>query len=433
MRRLLTLGSLFLLISAETASAHPLGNFTINHFARVMVAGDTLYIRYVVDMAEIPTLQGVRPAVSGLSVKLDGAPVALRRPLRVVREAVTHPRGAAGLRTTRYQVILVGPRVHRSTRIEVVDHNYPGRIGWREIVVGANTTSASDELRAYPKDLLQSPLDVTSVSATVGPTSDPPPTLLTGKAATAPDRVSDSGYASLVARDNLSLLVVLASLGLAVFWGAVHALSPGHGKSIISAYLIGSRGTPWHAVLLGLITTATHTVGVFALGGITLLLSQWIVPETLYPWINLAAGLLVVVVGASVLVRRARYAHVHVHVHAHAHAHAHHYGDQGHSRSSLIAVGVSGGLLPCPSALVVLLAAITLHRVAFGMLLVLAFSVGLAVSITLMGLIAVYAKRVFARFDGRGRVMTLLPAASAVVILLAGLAMTARALPHIGT
>jgi ABC-type nickel/cobalt efflux system permease component RcnA len=248
--------------------------------------------------------------------------------------------------------------------------------------------------------------------------------LLAGKALAAPDRIADSGFASLVGRRRLSAFVILGSLALAVFWGAAHALSPGHGKTIVSAYLIGSRGTPWQAALLGLITTATHTAGVFALGGVTLLLSQWIVPDRLYPWLDLSAGLMVVGVGAAVLFARARHARAHHHGHEHHHHHA-------HDRRSLLAVGISGGLLPCPSALVVLLAAISLHRVAFGMLLVVAFSVGLAVAITAVGLAAVLAKSAFGRFDGRGRVLNMLPALSALVIVLAGVAMVARALPKV--
>ena len=220
--------------------------------------------------------------------------------------------------------------------------------------------------------------------------------------------------------------MVLISLALAIFWGAAHALSPGHGKTIVSAYLVGSRGTPWHAALLGLITTATHTAGVFALGGITLLLSQWIVPDTLYPWLDLSAGLMVVAVGSAVLFGRSRHAHAHRHGHEHHH---HHHGES--EKRSLLAVGISGGLLPCPSALVVLLAAISLHRVAFGMLLVFAFSLGLAVAITLVGLVAVMAKSMFARFDGRGRLLSVLPAVSALVIVLAGVGMVARALPKV--
>jgi len=419
MKRLLLLVTLLFLLAPAGAFAHPLGNFTVNRFARVEIAGDRLYVRYVVDMAEIPTLQRVPLRVGALRVSIDGHPV----PLRIVRAGLAHPQGAAGLRTTRFQAILAGPHVSRASRVTVDDGNYAGRIGWKEIVFGATTRSASDELRAYPKDLLSSPLDVSHASASLAPTHDAPPALLTGKALAAPDRVAESGFASLVGRRHLSALVILASLALAVFWGAAHALSPGHGKTIVSAYLVGSRGTPWHAALLGLITTATHTAGVFALGGITLLLSQWIVPDRLYPWLDLSAGLLVVGVGAAVLAARTRHARAHHHGHEHDHHH--------HEHRSLVAVGISGGLLPCPSALVVLLAAISLHRVAFGMLLVLAFSAGLALAITAVGLVAVLAKSAFGRFDGRGRLLAVLPAVSALVILLAGVAMVARALPKV--
>ena len=231
--------------------------------------------------------------------------------------------------------------------------------------------------------------------------------------------------------------MVLASLALALFWGAAHALSPGHGKTIVTAYLVGQRGTPRHAALLGLIVTATHTIGVFALGLVTLALSQFIVPDQLYPWLNLASGLLVVAIGASVLAARWRRTRARPRRHGHDH-HAHHHHHE-HARDgrpsfrSLLAVGVSGGLLPCPSALVVLLAAISLHRVAFGLLLIVAFSAGLALAITGIGLVAVLAKRAFARASFDGAVLRALPAPSArSVILVAGVAMTSRhALPKV--
>jgi nickel/cobalt transporter (NicO) family protein len=417
-------------VVVPAAAAHPLGNFTINHFSRVEVAGQRIYVRYVVDMAEIPTLQRVPVTTSGLELRVDGA---LRR-LRVLRTALAHPRGAAGLRTTRFQAILVGPTVGRDTRIEYRDNSYPGRIGWKEIVVGAQTRSTSDELRAYPKDLLSSPLDVRSMSATVSPNNDAPPTVLSGAALRAPDRIADSGFAKLIGRGNLSFWVILASLGVALFWGAAHALSPGHGKTIVTAYLVGTRGTPRHAALLGLITTVTHTTGVFALGGVTLALSAFIVPDALYPWINVASGTLVVVVGLAALTSRWRTAHEHGHEHAHSHSdhsHGHHHHDAPRDTRGLVAVGISGGLLPCPSALVVLLAAISLHRVAFGMLLIVAFSVGLALTITGIGLLAVLAKRAFSRIDVNGGMMRILPAASALVIVVAGVAMTARAIPEL--
>jgi ABC-type nickel/cobalt efflux system permease component RcnA len=427
-KRLPLLGALAAaLLAPVAAQAHPLGNFTINRFARVEVSGHRLYVRYVLDMAEIPTYQAREAGVDAdayarrltrrLHVTLAGRPATFVP----IAHALAFPRGVGGLHTLRLELILRGPRVDATAHLVVRDTNYAGRIGWKEIVVGAQTPSTSDELRAYPKSLLQSPLDVTSATASVAPTNDPVPHLTRGQALAAPDRVADSGFASLVGRSHLSVLAILASLAAAVFWGAAHALSPGHGKSIVTAYLIGQRGTARHAALLGLIVTATHTVGVFALGLVTLALSAFVVPDQLYPWLNLTAGVLVITIGLSVL--RAR-------LHA-RHAHDHHHHEHDLSARSLLAVGVSGGLLPCPSALVVLLAAISLHRVAFGLLLIVAFSAGLALSITGIGLVAVFAKQLFRRTSFDGRLVQLLPAASAFVILAAGVAMTARALPRI--
>ena len=437
MKKLVVLAALAAaLVAPAAASAHPLGNFTVNRFARVEVAGHTLYVRYVLDLAEIPTYQarqrGVDPAayakqIAGrLHVTVDGRAATLV-PLA---HALAFPKGVAGLHTMRLQVILRGPDVSGPARLTVRDTNYAGRIGWKELVVGARTHSASDELRAYPKSLLASPLAVTSATATVAPTGDDPPTLLSGRALQAPDRVADAAFTHLIGRGHLSALVILASLAAALFWGAAHALSPGHGKTIVSAYLVGKRGTPRDAVLLGLIVTVTHTIGVFALGLVTLALSQWIVPDRLYPWLNLTAGLAVVAVGLAVL--RAR-AGEWLHERAHRHGHHHHHHDHEHdlSRRGLLAVGISGGILPCPSALVVLLAAISLHRLAFGLVLIVAFSAGLALSITGIGLLAVYAKRVFARASFDGLLIRALPAVSALVILVAGVAMTAHALPKV--
>jgi nickel/cobalt transporter (NicO) family protein len=419
------------LLAPAAASAHPLGNFTINRFSRVEVSGHRLYVRYVLDMAEIPTFQAgridahayARRIARNAKLEVAGKAAALV-PLGT---ALAHPRGAAGLRTTRLELILAGPKLSGQASISYRDDNYKDRIGWKEIVVG-NAQSTSDELRAYPKNLLQSPLDITSVKTQLAPTSGPdlPPALSSGKTLEAPDRVADAGFSSLIGRHHLSALVILASLAAAFFWGMAHALSPGHGKTIVAAYLVGQRGTPWHAAALGAIVTATHTIGVFALGLVTLALSAFIVPEQLYPWLNLVSGVLVVAIGATVF--RSRFRH---RGHTHGHTHHHHHEHKAPSRRSLVAVGVTGGLLPCPSALVVLLAAISLHRVAFGMLLIVAFSAGLALSITGIGLVAVFAKQVFKRASFEGRLVRLLPAASALVILAAGLAMTVRALPKV--
>jgi ABC-type nickel/cobalt efflux system permease component RcnA len=234
-------------------------------------------------------------------------------------------------------------------------------------------------------------------------------------------------FESLVARDDLGLGVVLVSLAIAMFWGAAHALTPGHGKAIVAGYLVGSRGTPRHAFALGAIVTATHTIGVFALGLVTLLLSQFIVPEELYPWLTVASGLLVVGVGGAVLLRRlGRSAAAHHHHHDGGSDHGH-----GYSRAGLLGVGVSAGLLPCPSALVVLLSAIALHRIGLGLALIFAFSLGLAATVTAIGLVAVFARRLFGRVSLNGPLVRALPAVSALVIIGVGVGLTVNALPEV--
>ena len=447
------------------ADAHPLGNFTINRYSRVEPSGNRLYVLYVLDMAEIPTFQA-KPDVEAKGEAAYATALAASlakhvqatigdRPveLRPVEHVLAFPPGQASLRTTRLEVLLSSPPLVRGGALRYADHNYAGRIGWKEIVVqsssgahvtgsSAPTTSISHELLSYPKNLLQSPLDVTEAHAEITPgTGDgSPPTLIPRSVLdqrVGVRAVSDGGFASLITKDHLSVGVVLISLAVALFWGAAHALSPGHGKSIITAYLVGSRGTARHAFLLGGTVTITHTIGVFALGLVTLSLSQFILPEQLYPWLNLISALLIVGVGVSVLRWRMREwrrpAGHHHHDHDHGHGHDHHHGhdDPALSTRRLLGLGISGGIIPCPTALVVLLAAISLHRVGYGLVLIVAFSLGLAATMTGLGLAAVAARGAFSRVDMGGRAIRILPALSAVVVLALGLAMTARALPHV--
>jgi nickel/cobalt transporter (NicO) family protein len=433
MRKLVVaLVAAFLLALPAASSAHPLGNFTTNQFSRVEVSGPRLYVHYVLDLAEIPSFQAgridarayARRIAAGLRLELDGVPA------RLVPQAtaLARPPGAGGLRTTRLEVALRGPTLSERTDVRYRDTNFADRVGWKEIVVGSDSPSRSRELRAYPEALLESPLDIRSVSARLAPQPGPatPPVLDARSSAQAPARTEDSGFASLIGRDGLGFWVVVTSLAAAFFWGVAHALSPGHGKAIVTAYLVGQRGTPRDAMLLGLIVTATHTVAVFALGLVTLLLSQFIVPERLYPWLTLVSGVLVVAIGGSIL--RARWKRRRYGAH---HGHHHHHHDESPSRRSLVAVGVSGGILPCPSALVVLLAAISLHRVGFGLILIVAFSAGLALAITAIGLVAILAGRAFSRLSFEGRIVRMLPAGSALVILVVGLVMTANAVPNV--
>jgi len=495
----LLIGLVLALLVPAAAFAHPLGNFTINHFTRIQPSGDRIYLLYVLDMAEIPTFQAkddvaangqaayaselARQIRGNLALQVGGKPLDLRE----LRHAIAFPDGVGGLKTTRLEIVFDAGAVSGGPLpLTYSDDNFSGRLGWKEIVLepasgavavssSVPSASVSDELRAYPQDLLTSPLDVTAAEAELEPgeTAGPPPTLLDGKDLQAPARAvskTESGFGSLITKENLSVGVILLSLLVAIFWGAAHALSPGHGKAIVAAYLVGARGKPRHAVYLGLITTATHTVGVFALGLITLALSEFIVPDQLYPWLNLVSAMLVVIVGVTVLRSRILdwwrgrshpgahahghdhrhehshdHGHPHDHDHDHAHPHDHDHGD-GHSHGGthhrhvpeegtgmrgLVAVGISGGLLPCPTALVVLLAAISLHRVGYGLVLIVAFSIGLAATITCIGLLAIGARRVFNRVNFDGRLVRLLPAVSALVILAFGIAMTVRALPGV--
>lgn len=439
MRRLVVVlvGLAALALPAITA-AHPLGNFTVNRYAGIEVAGDRVYVRYVLDIAEIPTFQ-IGDRVRGrtyaarlardLELLVDGR----RAPLRVVERRVTSRAGAGGLATLRLEFVYEGGPAGRELRF--LDRALPGRVGWREVTLSARDgadvirssvppTSESDELRAYPDDLLRAPLDVSEASAVVvpGTTTGAPPRI---GAVDQPSRHA-GGLEALVERD-LTPAVVLLSLLVAAFWGAAHALTPGHGKALVAAYLVGTRGTPRHAFVLGGTVTIAHTAGVFALGIVTLGLSQLILPEQLYPWLTLVSGLLVIGVGAAVLRQRLRH-HDHHHDHGHAHHHEH---DGALTSKGILGVGIAAGLLPCPSALVVLLSAIALHRVALGLVLIVAFSIGLAATITAIGLVAVLARRAFGRLSLDGPVVRALPAVSAALILLVGVVITVRAVPGV--
>ena len=441
------------------ADAHPLGNFTVNHYSGIELAGSRVYVRFVLDLAEIPTYQeGGRVRARGyaagvareLELRVDGT----RARLVPLAHRVSSRPGAGGLPTLRFEVIYRASRGGRS--LSFADRTFASRIGWREITISARdgarlvnasapATSRSDELRAYPQALLRSPLDVRTATARYVPGDT------AGAAPVVDDRAAPAhrggGFEALVERGKLSPGIVVLSLLVAAFWGAAHALTPGHGKALVAGYLIGTRGRPRDAVLLGATVTATHTAGVFGLGLVTLLLSRFVVPEQLYPWLTLVSGLLVVAVGAAVLRQRLRGRRQAVSdfsrtpapapEHHHGHDHHHHHGVRlksdtaGTSSGGIVGVGIAAGLLPCPSALVVLLSALALHRIGFGFALIVAFSLGLASTITGIGLVAVLARRVFSRVSLDGPLVRLLPALSAVVILLVGVALTVRAIPGV--
>ncbi len=514
-----------LLAMPATMFAHPLGNFTVNRYSRIEADQGELSLTYIVDMAEIPAHQQ-RTEIDGnhdgnvdeaeqqayldtltaslentLQLTLNGQTV----PWQLLDQELTFPVGQAGLPTLRVVTHWQAAVADDAAVLDATysDQSFPDRLGWQEVVVAGSkavslldssvpATGVSAELTKYPQELLQSPLNVheatfrfeplagsTSDSSTqgvnVGVNAGVNAAETTITTAMAPLRTGlpADPFTELINIGTLSPFAILLALLAAFGWGAAHAFSPGHGKTVVAAYLVGSRGTVAHALFLGVTTTVTHTAGVFVLGLITLFASQYILPETLYPWLSVLSGLLVVAIGLSLIWSRWRnpsqthhlheeihgeihgemhghahdhdHGHAHDHDHDHAHAHGvHSHGGHTHSHlppgtdgapitwRSLLALGVSGGLLPCPSALVLMLGAISLHRVGFGLALIILFSLGLASVLTIIGITLVYAGKYFERIPESGRLLRLLPVASAIVITAVGVGITIQALLNSG-
>jgi ABC-type nickel/cobalt efflux system permease component RcnA len=224
--------------------------------------------------------------------------------------------------------------------------------------------------------------------------------------------------------------VLVTALAVAFFLGAAHALTPGHGKAIVAAYLAGSRGRIQDAVFLGTVVTMTHTATVFALGLFTLYASTRVSLDRIYPWLALLSGVLVMVIGAWLLWRRWRsrgHSHEHGHPHGHEHTHDHRHHPETPGKGSLVSLGISGGLVPCPEALVVLMISISLRRVGIGLAVLVSFSLGLAVVLISIGVAMVVAAPMVRRLSGEGRWLRALPVISAAVVTVLGTAMTVQA------
>jgi nickel/cobalt exporter len=247
----------------------------------------------------------------------------------------------------------------------------------------------------------------------------------------------------------------VTAMALAFFLGAVHALTPGHGKAIVAAYLVGSRGRVIDAVSLGGIVTFTHTFTVFVLGLATLFASQHVALDRIYPWLSLASGLLVAGIGGWLLWTRLRggghghhhhhhehhhHDHEHEHVHDHHHTHDdhshdhhhdhhdHHHDHHDHGKGGLLSLGISGGLVPCPEAMVVLMLSITLRKLAFGLALLVSFSLGLASVLIAIGVAMVLAGPALKKFTGsESRLLKALPVGSAVVVTILGIGLVMQA------
>jgi ABC-type nickel/cobalt efflux system permease component RcnA len=451
---------------AGVAGTHPMGNFSVNHYARLEPGPHGVAIRYVMDLAEIPTfemlqqwgphadpqkkaLEQAREWAAQLEVAVNGR----RLPVRVLRAHVVLAEGAGNMQVARVTADL---QVEATAgRFTYEDRNYEGRSGWKEIV-GPGGKDRSASLTAYPQDpMVAPPQELKTAFSWTAPVPAPAPgitaaprspeTLASATPSSpapippAAGQVVKGDYLSrLLHRDEIGWRLTLIGIAVAFGLGAMHAMSPGHGKTIVAAYLVGSRGTFKHALFLGAMVTFTHTASVFLLGFVTLFLSKYVLPEKLFPILGAISGLSIVCVGAMLFFRRLRargHHHPHHHDHDHAHGYVHDHGD-GHSHShvpegeitmgSLIALGASGGLVPCPSALVVLLSAISLGRAGLGILLLVGFSAGLAVVLMGMGVLVLCVGNLLPsseRLTG-SRAFQLLPVASAAVIACVGLVMT---------
>lgn len=528
---------------------HPLGNFSISQYTAIRVHRDAVELRYLIDLAEIPTFQeiqdtglvpevghpSVRPYLSrkietlkeGLRLEVDGLPL----PLQAQSSEVIFPPGAGDLPTMKLGVIYRAslPSSTAATRsLHYQDGNFPDRVGWKEIIAVARpgvtfsrstvpSRDRSRELADYPTDLMDSPPQdraarlaftrdslpaaglppppsargsspptETVASGQVPPTerATPRPSRTTEQPASGAPRATEqpapavgadappsepalrleankqttprNALTDLVRTKELSLGIVVLALAIAISLGAFHALEPGHGKTVVAAYLVGARGTAWHAVLLGLVVTISHTAGVYVLGAVTLFASRYVVPERLYPWLAVGSGLVIAVVGFTLFLRRyAGHGQPHAHPHEHADTHHHHQGPDGHSHEhshghgehshhhvdpghavtlpALVGLGVTGGIVPCPAALVVLLSSLAMNRIGFGLLLIVAFSVGLAAVLIVIGLLMVYARRFMGRFQGEGPlIQRWLPLTSSAVITVLGVAIAIQGLMSAG-
>ena len=496
------------LLPASAALAHPLGNFTVNTADRLVVTSGGLTVQHVVDLAELPTVQlgqaraGVDTDRDGtlspseltayaarecarvaplLELQVDGRPA----PLVLTGSTGTSAEGAApGLRTTRLECDYdsgVRPR----SQVAFTDRAADERNGWREVTAASDcgplrdssvpATSPSGLLRTYPEDLLQSPSNVTAASFGVAGGA------CTGssEAGNAADRVESSrgldrlsrAFTGFVNPSELSVALGVLAVLASVLFGALHALAPGHGKTVMAAYLVGQRGTRRQALQLGVFVTVSHTASVLLVG---LLVTGAAIakPELVVPATEVVSGVLLGAVGVYLLVlavRRLRatpdHAHDHPHPHEHDHPHdhaeparvlttvggpsptpaaplVHSHGGRAHSHAplpegrmslrTLAAVGVAGGLVPSPSALLVLLGAFALGRPAYGVLLVLAYGVGMAATLTAAGLLLLRARAVADRrgwSSGRAaRAYRLVPLFAAVVVLAVGAFLVLRGL-----
>jgi nickel/cobalt transporter (NicO) family protein len=474
------------------ASAHPLGNFSVNQLHELALRPDRVEVSAAVDIAELPTLQDKSTVDSDrdgtasdaeratyasatcttLAHDFEVSVGAKRLRWTVTGSGFEYTAGAAGLSTSRLSCALnASADLSGATTVDVTNRFRGDRVGWREMTAVGHgvrlvdsplpTRSVSGGLRSYPQDLLSSPLDVRSARLRAEP-GEGGSTSMAGSFAPSKPSGLTAWTAGAEARlrglvgGHLTPLVGLLAVLLSLVLGAAHAALPGHGKTVMAAYLAGRNGRPRDAVAVGATVTITHTGGVLVLG---LLLTSvaGLAGETVLGWLGVVSGGLIAVVGTGMLlgVRRRRLAaaehgHSHSHSHDHGHGHSHDHG-HGHShdhsrhhhhdhnrpsRSSILGIGLAGGLVPSPSALVILLGAIGLGRTGFGVLLVVGYGIGMAATLTAAGLLLIRLQDRWARRRTSttwlsrlaARVSAAAPVGTAALVLLVGLSLAGRAL-----
>jgi nickel/cobalt exporter len=503
LKRLLVLAAVVaaaLAIGTGPASAHPLGNFTVNHYDGLRLFPDRIEDLAVVDTAEIPTLQeqvsvdrnhdGVVSDVEkqeygkrtcdvvarSVRVHVAGRTVAWS----VAGSGFTYRPGAAGLKTSRLECRLrAAANLKAATTVSVADGYRADRVGWHEITAVGDgirlhrspvpQRSVTQELRHYPNDLLSSPLDVASAVLRVVPG---PGGSTYGRSAVLPvagplartlNGVS-TRFNSLAGARHLTPAIGFLAVLLSLVLGASHAALPGHGKTVMAAYIAGRRGSVRDAVTVGATVTVTHTGGVLLLG-LLLTLIAGLAGETVLGYLGVVSGLLIAGIGTGLLrsawrnraVREHREHPAEVpllepvlvgatpgghhdhgqhagHGHHHGHGHDHRTAQGPLGRRGLVGMGVAGGLVPSPTALVVLLAAVASGRTPFGVLLVIGYGLGMAATLTAAGLLLV---RLRGRLDtaaaGRfgalsSRLAGAAPVLTALLVLAVGLGLAVRGL-----
>ncbi len=488
MRKRIYIAAAFIIFAfVFSATAHPLGNFSVNQYSHIEVEKSQIKLRAVLDMAEIPTFQQsqtidtnkdgtlsqeeldvytekITPEyIANFLLTVDGQPIQLRP----VAKNIALQIGSADLQTLKISWDLVGDFSNLDTnaihQLKFENKNNEERIGWNEIVVGrigevnifdstAFGSGLTKELQAYPSGVLTEMLGERKAEFSF--TSSPlaagvkPLQNRDGHTSAPVEPLKKDKFAELISVPEVTPSIILFGLLVAFGFGAMHALSPGHGKTVVGAYLVGSRGTVKHALFLGATVTITHTLGVFAIGLIMLFASNYILPETLMPFLGFVSGLLVLFIGLTLFKDRLfsalgwkanahheHHGHDHAddeHSHDHNHEHdglAHTHGGSTHTHlppesitwRNLLALGISGGLLPCPSALVLMLSAISLGRIGYGIILTVVFSFGLAATLTAVGLAFLYVGKIFGNSSlSNNRLIKALPVFSAFVIACVG-------------